>query len=196
MSKSNELDRRNVVAHLLADRKDAVVVPGLGSSNYDIAAAGDHDRNFYNWGAMGGAAMIGLGIALAQPKVPVIVITGDGEMLMGMGGLATIALKNPGNLSVIALDNGHYGETGGQKSHTSGRTDLSIIATGCGIADVRTITTMAEVEKLAERINRVGDGPVFATVKVSNDELPRILPQRDATFLKNRVRIALGHEVI
>jgi thiamine pyrophosphate-dependent acetolactate synthase large subunit-like protein len=196
MSKSNELDRRNVVARLLADRKDAVVVPGLGSSNYDIAAAGDHDRNFYNWGAMGGAAMIGLGIALAQPKVPVIVITGDGEMLMGMGGLATIALKNPGNLSVIALDNGHYGETGGQKSHTSGRTDLSIIATGCGIADVRTITTMAEVEKLAERINRVGDGPVFATVKVSNDELPRILPQRDATFLKNRVRIALGHEVI
>jgi thiamine pyrophosphate-dependent acetolactate synthase large subunit-like protein len=196
MSKSNELDRRNVVARLLADRKDAVVVPGLGSSNYDIAAAGDDDRNFYNWGAMGGAAMIGLGIALAQPKVPVIVITGDGEMLMGMGGLATIALKNPGNLSVIALDNGHYGETGGQKSHTSGRTDLSIIATGCGIADVRTITTMAEVEKLAERINRVGDGPVFATVKVSNDELPRILPQRDATFLKNRVRIALGHEVI
>jgi thiamine pyrophosphate-dependent acetolactate synthase large subunit-like protein len=196
MSKSNELDRRKVVARLLADRKDAVVVPGLGSSNYDIAAAGDHDRNFYNWGAMGGAAMIGLGIALAQPKVPVVVITGDGEMLMGMGGLATIALKNPGNLSVIALDNGHYGETGGQKSHTSGRTDLSIIATGCGIADVRTITTMAEVEKLAERINRVGDGPVFATVKVSNDELPRILPQRDATFLKNRVRIALGHGVI
>ena len=196
MSKSNELDRRKVVARLLADRKDAVVVPGLGSSNYDFAAAGDHDRNFYNWGAMGGAAMIGLGIALAQPKVPVIVITGDGEMLMGMGGLATIALSNPGNLSVVALDNGHYGETGGQKSHTSGRTDLSIIATGCGIADVRTITTMAEVEKLAERINRVGDGPVFATIKIGNDELPRILPQRDATFLKNRVRIALGHGVI
>ena len=196
MSKSNELDRRKVVARLLADRKDAVVVPGLGSSNYDIAAAGDHDRNFYNWGAMGGAAMIGLGIALAQPKVPVIVITGDGEMLMGMGGLATIALSNPRNLSVIALDNGHYGETGGQKSHTSGRTDLSIIATGCGIADVRTITTMAEVETLAERINRVGEGPLFATIKIGNDELPRILPQRDAIFLKNRVRIALGHGVI
>lgn len=196
MSKSNELDRREVVARLLADRKDAVVVPGLGSPNYDVTAAGDHDRNFYNWGAMGGAAMIGLGIALAQPTVPVIVITGDGEMLMGMGGLATIALSNPKNLSVVVCDNGHYGETGGQKSHTSARTDLSIIATGCGIADVRTLTTMAEVESLAERINRVGEGPLFATIKISNDELPRILPQRDAVFLKNRVRIALGHKAI
>jgi thiamine pyrophosphate-dependent acetolactate synthase large subunit-like protein len=196
MSKSNELERRAVVARLLADRKDAVAVPGLGSCNYDLIAAGDHDRNFYNWGAMGGAAMIGLGIALAQPKVPVIVITGDGELLMGMGGLATIALRNPGNLSVIALDNGHYGETGGQKSHTSGRTDLSAIASGCGIADVRTITTMEDVETLAARINRVGDGPVFANIKISNAELPRILPQRDAAFLKNRVRIALGHAAI
>jgi len=196
MTKSNELERRAVVARLLSDRKDAVVVPGLGSSNYDIAAAGDHDRNFYNWGAMGGAAMIGLGIAIAQPKVPVIVITGDGEMLMGIGGLATIALRDPRNLSVIALDNGHYGETGGQASHTSASANLSVIATGCGIADVRTITTMADVEKLAERINRVGDGPVFATIKISNSELPRILPQRDAVFLKNRVRLALGHKAI
>jgi thiamine pyrophosphate-dependent acetolactate synthase large subunit-like protein len=196
MSKSNELDRRKVVKRLLADRKDAVVVPGLGSSNYDIADAGDHDRNFYNWGAMGGAAMIGLGIALAQPKIPVIVITGDGEMLMGMGGLATIALSNPKNLSVIVLDNGHYGETGGQVSHTSGRTDLSVIATGCGIADVRTITTMDDVDQLAARVNRVGEGPAFATIKISNDELPRILPQRDAAFLKNRVRIALGQKAI
>ena len=196
MNKSNELDRRKVVARLLANRKDAVVVPGLGSCNYDITAAGDHDRNFYYWGAMGGAAMIGLGIALAQPKVPVIVITGDGELLMGMGGLATIALSDPKNLSVIALDNGHYGETGGQKSHTSGRADLSIIASGCGIADVRTIDTMSEVETLSERINRVGDGPLFATIKIGNAELPRVLPQRDATFLQNRVRIALGLQAI
>src|ERR1044072_3777350 len=109
MNKGNQLDRREVVARLLADRKEAVVVPGLGSCNYDITAAGDHDRNFYNWGAMGGAAMIGLGIALAQPKVPVIVITGDGEMLMGMGGLATIALSNPSSLTVIELGNWHSG---------------------------------------------------------------------------------------
>src|SRR6476659_6070517 len=123
MSKANLLERRSVVSSLLAGRKDAVVVGGLGASTYDIAAAGDHDRNFYLWGAMGGAVMIGLGVALAQPDVPVVVITGDGEMLMGMGGLATVGLQQPANLSIVVLDNGRYGETGGQPSHTSGNTD-------------------------------------------------------------------------
>ena len=193
---ANLLNRRAVVSTMLRDRKGIVAIGGLGASTNDMAAAGDHDRNLYLWGAMGGAVMMGLGLALAQPDVPVVVITGDGEMLMGIGSLATVGMQKPGNLSIVVLDNERYGETGGQKSHTSGRTDLSIIATGCGIADVRTITTMAEVETLAERINRIGDGPVFATVKIGNNELPRILPQRDATFLKNRVRIALGNDVI
>jgi thiamine pyrophosphate-dependent acetolactate synthase large subunit-like protein len=79
------LNRRQVVATLLRDREGLVVVSGLGSSTYDVAAAGDNDKNFYLWGAMGGAAMLGLGIALAQPNVPILVVTGDGEMLMGMG---------------------------------------------------------------------------------------------------------------
>ena len=120
MSKANLLDRRAVVSSLLADRKDAIVVGGLGASTYDIAAAGDHDRNFYLWGAMGGAVMIGLGLALAQPKLPVVVITGDGEMLMGMGSLATVGLQKPANLTIVVLDNEVYGETGGQASHTGG----------------------------------------------------------------------------
>ncbi|WP_436784627.1 thiamine pyrophosphate-dependent enzyme, partial [Streptomyces sp. URMC 126] len=90
---------------LLRDRGDLLVVTGLGSPTYDVAAAGDHPRNFYLWGAMGGAAMVGLGLALAQPTTPVLVVTGDGEMLMGLGGLATIAAKNPPNLSVAVLDN-------------------------------------------------------------------------------------------
>ena len=99
------LDRRGVVAGLLAERNGAIVVGGLGASTYDVAAAGDHDRNFYLWGAMGGAVMIGLGIALAQPKLPVVVITGDGEMLMGMGSLATVGLQQPANLTIVVLDN-------------------------------------------------------------------------------------------
>jgi hypothetical protein len=111
----------------------------LGASTYDIAAVGDHDRNLYLWGAMGGAVMIGLGIALAQPKLPVIVITGDGEMLMGMGSLATVGLQNPKNFTIIVLDNEVYGETGGQASHTAGTADLVGIARACGIADSRTI---------------------------------------------------------
>src|SRR3954465_15359021 len=106
MSKANLLDRRSVVSSLLANRKDAIVVGGLGASTYDIAAAGDHDRNLYLWGAMGGAVMIGLGLALAQPKLPVVVLTGDGEMLMGMGSLATVGLQNPGNPTIGGLDHG------------------------------------------------------------------------------------------
>src|ERR1700749_2204183 len=117
MRKANLLERRNVVPPLLSQRKDAIVVVGLGASTYDIAAAGDNDRNFYLWGAMGGAVMIGLGMALAQPKTPVVVITGDGEMLMGMGSLATVGLQKPGNLTIIVLDNECYGETGGEGEH-------------------------------------------------------------------------------
>ncbi len=110
------------MATLVADRgDDLLVVPGLGSTTYDLAAAGDDDRNFYLWGAMGGAAMIGLGLALAQPERRVAVITGDGEMLMGMGALATIGVQQPENLAVIVFDNQAYGETGGQASHTAER---------------------------------------------------------------------------
>src|SRR3954467_8528956 len=135
MSRTNLLDRRAVVSALLKDRGDAVVIGGLGASTYDIAAAGDHERNLYLWGAMGGAVMIGLGLALAQPDLPVVVITGDGEMLMGMGSLATVALQKPTNLSIVVLDNERYGETGGQMSHTAVVADLVGVARACGIAD-------------------------------------------------------------
>src|SRR5580698_9453715 len=164
MSKANLLDRRQVVASLLAERKDAIVIGGLGVSTYDIAAAGDDDRNFYLWGAMGGAVMIGLGIALAQPKLPVLVITGDGEMLMGIGTLATVGLQKPGNLTIVVLDNERYGETGGQTSHTASVVDLVGVARACGIGDTRAITTMAEVEAFAPSLQDVSAGPRFASV--------------------------------
>src|SRR5437868_389914 len=125
MSKANLLDRRSVVSSLLKDRKGMVAVGGLGASTNDMAAAGDHDRNFYLWGGMGGAVMMGLGLALAQPDVPVVVITGDGEMLMGMGSLASGAMQQGGNLSIVVLDNERYGVTGGQTSHASAGGDLA-----------------------------------------------------------------------
>ncbi len=186
------LDRRDVVAKLLRDRRDLLVVTGLGSPTYDVAAAGDHDRNFYLWGAMGGAAMMGLGLALAQPDVPVAVITGDGEALMGMGAFATIALQKPRNLAIVVLDNGLYGETGGQESHTSGATDLAAVAAGCGVVDARTVATDADVDRLAARINALGDGPCVAVVKISRAEYPRVLPSRDGAWLKTRMRAALA----
>ena len=192
MSKANLLERRSVVSALLEGRKDAVVVGGLGASTYDIAAAGDHDRNFYLWGAMGGAVMIGLGVALAQPKLPVVVITGDGEMLMGMGSLATVGLQQPKNLSIIVLDNEVYGETGGQASHTGTSTDLVGVAKACGITEARAIATMGEIEAFAKTMQDTSKGPRFASIKIDAANLERVLASRDGTFIVNRIRGALG----
>ena len=196
MSKTNLLDRRAVVSALLKDRGEAIAVGGLGASTYDIAAAGDHDRNLYLWGAMGGAVMIGLGMALAQPKLPVVVITGDGEMLMGMGSLATVGLQQPGNLSIIVLDNEVYGETGGQASHTGASTDLVGIARCCGISDSRHLSTMAEIEAFAAELQDISAGPRFASVKIDPANLERVLSHRDGTFILNRLRGALGYRPI
>jgi thiamine pyrophosphate-dependent acetolactate synthase large subunit-like protein len=192
MSQANLLERRSVVTGLLANRKDAIVVGGLGASTYDIAAAGDHDRNFYLWGAMGGAVMIGLGVALAQPELPVVVITGDGEMLMGMGSLATVGLQRPKNLTIIVLDNEVYGETGGQASHTAGNVDLVGVARACGIADARPLDTMAEIEGFATSMQDVASGPRFASIKIDSANLERVLASRDGSFIVTRIRGALG----
>ena len=192
MSKANLLDRRAVVSGLLANRKDAIVIGGLGASTYDIAASGDHERNFYLWGAMGGAVMIGLGVALAQPKLPVVVITGDGEMLMGMGSLATVGLQKPANLTIVVLDNEAYGETGGQKSHTGYATDLAAAARGCGISDSRIIVDEDDLQSFAGRIHRVGQSSAVGVIKINQGETARVLPSRDAAFLKDRFRIAVA----
>jgi thiamine pyrophosphate-dependent acetolactate synthase large subunit-like protein len=192
MSKANLLERRSVVAALLAGRKEAIVVGGLGASTYDIAAAGDHDRNFYLWGAMGGAVMIGLGVALAQPKLPVVVITGDGEMLMGIGSLATVGLQKPGNLTIIVLDNEVYGETGGQASHTASTVDLVGVAKACGIAEAHTLSTMAEIEAFTAPMQDVSRGPRFASIKIDSANLERVLASRDGSFIVTRIRGALG----
>ena len=196
MSRANLLDRRSVVSTLLKGRKDAVVVGGLGASTYDIAASGDHERNFYLWGAMGGAVMIGLGIALAQPKLPVVVITGDGEMLMGMGSLATVGLQQPNNFSIIVLDNEVYGETGGQASHTASHTDLVGVAKACGVTNARSLATIGEIEAFAASMHDISAGPRFASVKIDSTNLERVLASRDGTFIVNRIRGALGFSPI
>jgi thiamine pyrophosphate-dependent acetolactate synthase large subunit-like protein len=185
------LERRAAMATLLAGRDDnLLVIPGLGSTAWDAAAAGDNDRNFYLWGAMGGAAMIGLGLALAQPGRRVAVITGDGEMLMGLGSLATIGIQKPRNLAVIVFDNGVYGETGLQPSHTQSGVDLIAVAGACGVAtclDVRDENALAD---LAQRLKSLNE-TLFARVLIAADEPPRVLPLRDGVALKERFRAAL-----
>ena len=185
------VSRRAFVAHFLAAAPDALVITGLGSAAYDVYAAGDRDRNYYLWGAMGGACAIGLGLALAQPARPVVVITGDGELLMGIGSLATIAAKQPKNLTIVVLDNGHYGETGMQRSHSSLGTDLVAVAKGFGIADAYSAASLEASNTLAQRA-MARAGTVFAQVFIDANEPPRVLPPRDGGYIKNRFRATLG----
>jgi thiamine pyrophosphate-dependent acetolactate synthase large subunit-like protein len=191
-----KLERRAVVRRLVQDRDDMVVVAGLGASTYDLAAAGDHPRNFYLWGAMGGAAMIGLGLALVQPDVPVLVITGDGEMLMGLGAFASVAGHNPRNLTIVVLDNESYAETGGQPTHTAHGTDLAEVASACGLADSRHVHTLEEVARLSARAKVIGDGTTVGVIKIDPAEPPRVLPPRDGAWLMARTRGALGFDPI
>jgi phosphonopyruvate decarboxylase len=191
MSAKTTVERRAFVARLMRGIPDALVVAGLGSPAYDVFAAGDRDANFYLWGAMGGATPMGLGLALAQPGRSVVVVTGDGEMLMGMGSLATVGAQRPANLTIVVLDNGHYGETGMQPSHTSLGTDLVAVAKGCGIEDTFAVDRLEGADDVAQRVNARG-GTAFAVVSIAAEEPPRALPARDGVYLKNRFRAQLG----
>jgi thiamine pyrophosphate-dependent acetolactate synthase large subunit-like protein len=184
------LERRAATARLLASRGDALVVTGLGSTTYDAFAAGDSPRTFYLWGAMGGAAMVGLGLALAQPKRRVLVVTGDGEMLMGLGSLATIAVQRPANLAVVVIDNGRYAETGMQRTHTASGVDLAGVARSCGFAHAETVRTESELERLAHAAY-AAPGPFFAAIKVSPAPTTIELAPRDGPGLRDRFRRAV-----
>ena len=190
----NALRRRQAVEILLGDRKDLLVVAGLGSTAWDITAAGDSPLNFPLWGAMGNAAMIGLGLALAQPKCRVLVLTGDGEMLMGLGSLATIGVQKPRNLSVVVIDNERYGETGMQATHTAAGVDLAKVAQACGFKVARQVRDGTQLAALRAAIHRSA-GPLFAQVKVVAEKIPLVLPPRDGGILKARFRRALLGEL-
>lgn len=189
------LDRREAVKSLLTDRRDLLVVTGLGSPSYDVFAAGDDDGNFYLWGAMGGAAMVGLGIALAQPKRPVVVITGDGEQLMGIGALLTTAVRKPDNLTIVVLDNGHFGETGMQLSHSGYGVKLETIAQGAGFPSVTEIVDLNGTADFRPKLQQLTGGPRFARVRIAPGTPERALPPRDGVFVKNRFRQHLGYAV-
>jgi thiamine pyrophosphate-dependent acetolactate synthase large subunit-like protein len=174
---------------LLRDPGELLVVTGLGAATYDVSATGDRPTNFYLWGAMGGTAMVGLGLALAQPRRRVLVLTGDGDMLMGLGSLATIAAAGASNLAIAVLDNARYGETGGQHSHTGLTTDLAAVAAACGWSATATVRGMHEVEPLRARLRCE---PLFAVLRISPEEQSRHLPPRDGAYLADRFRRALG----
>lgn len=184
------LKRRTVLAAALADRGDTLFVTGLGSATWDLASLGDRPENFYLWGAMGNAAMIGLGLAIARPERRVVVITGDGEMLMGLTSLTTIGARHPANLAICVLDNERYTETGRQPTATGLGTDLAAVSAACGFPKAATIRTEAEAASLGKLLLGT-PGPVMAVVKVIDETLPMAVPPRDGGYLKTRFRIGL-----
>lgn len=185
------IDRRAFVLELMEACPEVLTVAGLGAPAYDLFAAGDRDTSFYLWGGMGGAAALGLGLALAQPERSVVVLTGDGEQLMGLGALATIGAQRPPNLTVVVLDNGRYGETGMQLTHTSLGTSLAGVAAACGLAWTETVSTPETLQGLARRV-RAREGCGLAQVLVRAEIPARTLPPRGGAILKSRFRAALG----
>jgi thiamine pyrophosphate-dependent acetolactate synthase large subunit-like protein len=187
------LDRRAAMGILLEKRGELLLVTGLGSTTWDAASFGDDERNFYLWGAMGAAAMVGLGLAIARPDRRVLVVTGDGEMLMGLGSLATIGVQLPPNLAIAVFDNGHYGETGMQASHTESAVKLTGVARACGVTETFDIVDEHGLHEFAERVNNAAT-TLFARIAIRADDLLRLLPPRDGVLLKTRFRRSIGLE--
>jgi thiamine pyrophosphate-dependent acetolactate synthase large subunit-like protein len=192
---SNEprLGRRTAIRMLLENRGDLLLVTGLGSTTWDAASVADDERNFYLWGAMGAAAMVGLGLAIARPDRRVLVVTGDGEMLMGFGSLATIGVQRAPNLAIAVFDNGHYGETGMQASHTAETVDLIGVAQACGFKETFDVNNELGLREFSARVRDMTTS-LFARVVIRAEEPPRVLPPRDGVLLKTRFRRATGVE--
>lgn len=185
------LDRCDAVPKLVGNPQDFLIIAGLAGTAKDTASLCEPHGNYFACaGVMGGATAVGLGLALAQPTRRVLVMTGDGELLMNVGSLATVAIMQPPNLSIVCVDNGHYGETGYQKSHTSLGVDLAAIAAGAGIAAVRTVTQESEIAEAAALIRHM-DAPSFVVLKVKPTDPPKIRRSMDASWSKHRFRDAL-----
>jgi thiamine pyrophosphate-dependent acetolactate synthase large subunit-like protein len=183
--------RRRALSKRIMDRNpDALFIAGLGATAWDLTAAGDRHTTFPLWGAMGGAGVMGLGLALAQPDRRVIVVTGDGEQLMGLGGLATIAVQRPRNLAIVVFDNESYGETGMQATHTAEGVDLCGVARSVGLPVVVSASTEEDVPEALDTISEA-EGPVFAMMKIRAENLPFSLPPKDGAWLKDRFRHAV-----
>lgn len=194
MSQQEKLERRAAVKVLLAERGNILTVSSLGGPAYDVAAAtGETPGDFCLGGAMGGAAMMGLGLAIAQPDRRVAVFAGDGEMLMALGSLATIGAYGVKNLVIVVIDNEFYAETGMQQTHTGRGVDIPGVARSCGFVTAHTVRTDAELEAIVP-VFRTAAGPLLITLKVDNNSPPLFARQRDGVYLKTRFRQGLlGH---
>ena len=187
----NKIARRPFVADLLSRRDGSLIVCGLGSPTWDCFAAGDSPEYLYSWGGMGLAVPTALGVAIAQPSRRVVAVTGDGEMLMGIGSLAVAADQAPANLGVLVLDNERFAETGRQRGLTAGRTDIAAVAEAVGFRATLTVTDPGQVDALAQLLFKA-PGPVLAVAKIAVTDDPWALPEKDGAVIARRFRAALG----
>jgi thiamine pyrophosphate-dependent acetolactate synthase large subunit-like protein len=160
-----EIDRTRAIARILSQRQDQLIVTGLGEPCSDVGRLEDRPLNFYIGGAMGMAASVGLGLAIAQPERAVVVVTGDAELMMNIGALATIGAQQPRNLSIIVMDNEEFGETGRQRSHTGLGVDIAGIARACGFTDAVTVREEKDLVGIAGLTNAM-TGPYLAVIKI------------------------------
>ncbi len=187
-AESYPLRRRDVAARL--NDRSLLIITGPGAVTWDFTAAGDGPHLFPFWNALGGAVASGLGLALARPDRRVLVALGDGDMLMGLGSLATVAAAGPKNLAVAVFDNERYGETGMQATHTAFGADIAGAARGLGIPCAGTVTDEAEFEAALPLLTQA-EGPVVQVIKVRAEPLAFVTPARDGGYLKDRFRLAL-----
>ena len=187
------MQRRTLVAALLENRPaDMVVVSSLGNPTWDVASVGDHALNFNFIGAMGQAGPFALGLAMARPEKRIVLFVGDGELLMSLGVLATIANQAPANLAVVALDNESYVETGSQPSATAGPTDLEAVARGCGFVHTRSVVDETSLDDIRVMVWE-GEGPLFVNIKIVAEALPLVFPYSfDGAMAMNRFRGAVN----
>ena len=185
-----KLKRREVLARVLESRGDTLIVPSLGTSNYDLFAVSHAAENAYIWNAMGLTVPTGLGLAIAQPKRRVLVVAGDGDMMMGIGSLSVIAAQAPENLSILVMDNEMFEETGAQSGLSASRTDIAAIARGSGFEKTMTARSEDDVAKLADFLFRQS-GPVLAVVKVGPSTEKPVFPSMDGPELVRTFRSAV-----
>ena len=187
------MQRRTVVAALLENRPtNMVVVSSLGNPTWDVASVGDHALNFNFIGAMGQAGPFALGLAMARPEKRIVLFVGDGELLMSLGVLATIANQAPANLAVVALDNESYVETGSQPSATAGPTDLEAVARACGFVHTRSVVDETPLDDIRVMVWE-GEGPLFVNIKIAAEALPLVFPYSfDGAMAMNRFRGAVN----
>ena len=184
------LDRITAVPDVVGNADDFLIIGGLAGTAKDMASLTKDGANYYGLaGAMGAAVSIGLGLALARPDRKVLVATGDGELLMNIGALATVSVLNPPNLRILCVDNGHYGETGYQKSHTCLGVDLEQMAIGAGIKSTCSIEKEADLAKGAKML-RESNGSCFVLLRVKPTDGPKVKRLMDPDA--SRVRFLLG----